>query len=40
MADKEGPQARPTAQGANGPLAPQNPPAPQNPHIPLVPDAP
>ena len=28
MADKEGPQAPPTAQGAHGPLAPQNPPSP------------
>ena len=39
MADKEDPQAT-TAQGANGPPAPQNPPPPQNPEIPLVPNAP
>ena len=40
MADEEGPQAPPTAQGAHGPLAPQNPPPHQNPQIPLVPNAP
>ena len=40
MVDKEGPQAPPTAQGAHGPLAPQNPPPLQNPQIPLAPNAP
>ena len=39
MANEEGPQAPPVAQGAQGPLAPQNPPSPQNPQIPLVPNA-
>ena len=37
MADEEGPQAPPTTQGAQNPLAPQNPTPPQ---IPLVPNAP
>ena len=40
MAEEEGPQAPPTAQGAHAPLVPQNPPPPQNPKIPLVPNAP
>ena len=40
MVNKEGPQALPTAQGAQGPLAPQNPLPPQNPQILLVPNAP
>ena len=39
MAEK-GPQAPPTAQGAQDPLALQNPPPPQNPQIPLVPNVP
>ena len=40
MADKEGPQAPSTAQGAQGPPAPQNPPPLQNPQIPLITNAP
>ena len=40
MANKQGPQAPPAAEGAQGPLAPQNPPPHQNPQIPLVPNAP
>ena len=40
MADEEGPQAPPAAQGTHGPLAPQNPSPFQNPQIPLVPNAP
>ena len=39
MANEEGPQAPPIAQGAQDPLAPQNPPPPQNPQIPGVPQA-
>ena len=40
MADKEGPQAPPVAQGGCDPLAPQNSPPPQNPQIPLITYAP
>ena len=40
MADKQGPQAPPIAQGAQDPPAPQDPQPPQNPQIPPVHQAP
>ena len=40
MADEESPEVPTTAQGAHGPLTPQNLPPPQNAQIPLVPNTP
>ena len=40
MADEEGPQAPPVAQGAQDPPAPQNPPPPPIPLVPQAPHAP
>ena len=39
MANEEGPQAPPIAQGAQDLPAPQYPPPPQNPQVPPVPHA-